>query len=238
MAAVTSIVAGAAVVGAATYKKVKAGQELKKAENELEVMSGQEDELRKNRQAIVNPYENVKDLSGQITNPFASMGVATEAAKMQAEEADISLANTLDVMRESGMGAGGATALAQAALRSKKGVAASIESQEANVNKMRATGEAQANREKVAEKQRVQQAETSGAEFVFQAQEDREYADLNRAMGKADRAYQREYTADQQNSQAGTEMIASVGEAAGTSVGGGMDLGSFGGGGAGYIPPQ
>ena len=47
---------------------------------------------------------------------------------MQVEEADIALANTLDTLRATGASAGGATALAQAALQSKKGVAASIES--------------------------------------------------------------------------------------------------------------
>ena len=35
---------------------------------------------------------------------------------MQAEEADIALANTLDTLRATGASAGGATALAQAAL--------------------------------------------------------------------------------------------------------------------------
>ena len=49
---------------------------------------------------------------------------------MQIEQADISLANTLDTIRQTGGGAGGATALAQAALQSKKGVTASIEAQE------------------------------------------------------------------------------------------------------------
>ena len=126
MAAVSSTIAAASIIGSAVYKKHKAKEELNRAKGEAELLSGQEEELRKNRQAIVNPYESVKDLSGQITNPFANMGVATEAAKMQAEEADISLANTLDLMRESGMGAGGATALAQAALRSKKGISANM----------------------------------------------------------------------------------------------------------------
>jgi len=65
-----------------------------------------------------------------MSNPMANLSVATQAAEMQIEEADISLANTLDTIRATGGGAGGATALAQAALQSKKGVTASIESQE------------------------------------------------------------------------------------------------------------
>ena len=61
--------------------------------------------------------------------------------KIQAEEADIALANTLDTLRATGASAGGATALAQAALQSKKEVAASIEDQEVNNEKLRAQGE-------------------------------------------------------------------------------------------------
>ena len=61
---------------------------------------------------------------------------------MQIEQADISLANTLDTLRATGAGAGGATALAQAALQSKKGVSASIEQQEVQNEKLRAQGEA------------------------------------------------------------------------------------------------
>ena len=72
-----------------------------------------------------------KDLSGMVSNPYANLGVATQAAEIQIEEADIALANTLDTLRATGASAGGATALAQAALQSKKGVSANIEQQEA-----------------------------------------------------------------------------------------------------------
>ena len=59
------------------------------------------------------------------------------------EESDIALANTLDTLRATGSSAGGATALAQAALKSKKGVSASIEAQEAQNEKLKAQGEQQ-----------------------------------------------------------------------------------------------
>ncbi len=99
------------------------------------------------RQEAFNPYEN-------MTNEFANLGVATQAAEFQAEETDIALANTLDAMQASGAGAGGATALAQAALKSKRGISASIQQQEKanqdkaaqgadNVQKMKAKGEMQ-----------------------------------------------------------------------------------------------
>ena len=99
------------------------------------------DNLKANRPAIINPYSDVKDLSGMITNPYAHLSIATGAAEMQAEQADIALANTLDTLRQVGMGAGGATALAQAALQSKKGISASIEQQEVQNQKLQAAGD-------------------------------------------------------------------------------------------------
>ena len=70
---------------------------------------------------------------------------------MQNEQTDIALANTLDTIRATGGGAGGATALAQAALQGKKGVAASIESQEASNAKLKAQGQQQLERATVEE---------------------------------------------------------------------------------------
>ena len=92
------------------------------AANERRRLSAKLNYLENNRQEIINPYEGITDLSGMISNPFANLSVATGAAEMQIEEADISLANTLDTIRATGSGAGGATALAQAALKSKQGV--------------------------------------------------------------------------------------------------------------------
>ncbi len=97
--------------------------------------------LEANRQDIINPYENVKDLSGMITNPFTNLQDATKAAEFAASEKDISLATTLDTLRATGAGAGGATALAQAAARSKAGIAAGLEKQEAQNTRLRAQGE-------------------------------------------------------------------------------------------------
>ena len=48
-----------------------------------------------------------QNLTGMMSNPMANLGVATQAAEMQAEEADIALANTLDTLRATGAGAGG-----------------------------------------------------------------------------------------------------------------------------------
>ena len=137
-----------------------------KAKNAIEDYQTKLDNIEKSRQQIVNPYANV-------TNPFANMQVATKAAEMQAEQADISLANTLDNLRQTG--AGGATALAQAALKSKQGVAADIQRQEAQNQKLQAQGQ-----------QQMEIAKAKGEAFKFQAQERRDMAKLDRLQGLAD----------------------------------------------------
>ena len=137
-------------------------------------------DLENNRQEIINPYENITDLSSMLSNPLANLGVATQAAEMQIEQADISLANSLDIIRATGASAGGATALAQAALQSKKGVSASIEQQEAQNERLRAQGEQQLQTQKMAEAQRIQNARAAGDQFVFGAQEARDVAELDR----------------------------------------------------------
>lgn len=147
--------------------------------------------IEQRRGEPVNPYAGhanlagmASDLSSNMTNPMANLGVATQAAEIQAEEADIALANTLDMLRATGAGAGGATALAQAALRSKKGIAASIENQESANEKLRAQGqanlEARATAEQmriqgiqIGEGQRMQEADAAGKAFVGQIQENR-----------------------------------------------------------------
>jgi hypothetical protein len=162
--------------------------------------------LEQNRQEIINPHEDTTslagmavDLSNMVSNPFANLGVATKAAEMQIEEADISLANTLDTLRATGASAGGATALAQAALRSKKDVAASIESQEATNERLKAQGEASASQRIIAEKSRVQgiqisegareqQAQAIGKQFMFGVQENREQQVLDRTASLLDQA--------------------------------------------------
>jgi len=188
--------------------------------------------LENNRQQIINPYEGVTDLSSlvsdlstQMSNPFARLGVATRAAEMQIEEADLSLANTLDTLRATGAGAGGATALAQAALRSKKGVASSIEQQEAANDKLRAQGEQALESAKIAEQrrlqgiglseaQRVQQAEVAGEQFVFSMREQREMQQLDRTAALLGQANQATAQARADQTQAITGMFGSLAQLA------------------------
>ena len=72
-----------------------------------------------------------KDLSGMVSNPFANLGVATQAAEYTNRRSRYCFSKYIRYLRATGASAGGATALAQAALQSKKGVSANIEQQEA-----------------------------------------------------------------------------------------------------------
>jgi len=212
---VVAIVGGALAVGGAVTGAISSGKQARRARLSAKSLTGELEALEKKRQDIINPYEGVKDLSSMITdvsgmasNPYANLGVATQAAEMQVEEADISLANALDTIRATGSGAGGATALAQAALQSKKGVAASIEQQEANNEQLRAQGEANLQNIKMSEAQRVQsalmgeqgrlqQADVSGRQFVYGEQERRETEQLNRKQAQITGAQQQQVAAQQ-----------------------------------------
>ena len=154
--------------------------------------------LKENRQAIIDPSTALEDLSGTFSNPYANLGVATKAAEIQMEQTDAALANTLDTLRATGSGAGGATALAQAALQSKNSVAADIQSQEAQNQKLRAQGQAQLQTQIAAEKTRIQQGKMAGIEYVYNAEEERTNADLDYEANKESNADQKEYNLDQE----------------------------------------
>ena len=217
MAAFTAIAAG---VGAATgliggaVGAAKGKKDARRARDAQEAQARELKSLKNSRATIINPYEGTKDLSsmakdlsGQMSNPFANLGVATQAAEIKIEQADIALANTLDTLRATGASAGGATALAQAALQSKKGVAASIEQQEAQNEQLKAQGEQQLNQMKISEQQRlqnisisegqrVQAADAAGKQFEFQTKENRTNMDMNRAAGLQQQAMQSEADAN------------------------------------------
>ena len=200
------------IFGASSAKKAAqaAAREKARLQNKL-------NNLEKNRQEVVNPYDDYTNLSGMITNPFANLGVATGAAEIKIEEADVSLANTLDTMRATGASAGGATALAQAALRSKKGVAASIEQQEKSNQDKAAAGEQQMQRAKMSEEQRMQQAGAMGKQFVFGATEQREVKEMDRTYGELMGAEQDRAQAKADQTGAMTGMFGSL-----ATIGGGM----------------
>ena len=164
---VGAIIGGVASIAGGLFGSSKARKARRRAAREARRLQAKLNNLEANRQEIINPYEGAESLSSMISNPFSNLSVATKAAEIQIEEADLSLANTLDTLRATGASAGGATALANAALRSKRGVAASIESQEAQNEKLRAQGEQQMQQQKLAEEVRMQGVEAAGKNFVL-----------------------------------------------------------------------
>ena len=156
-----------------------------------------------------------------ITNPFASLSVATQAAEIQMEQSDMALASSLDTLAATGASAGGATALAQAALASKKGVAAGIEQQEVNNEKLRAQGESKMEQMQMQEAQRVQGIEISegqrmqtqqaaGNQFVQQMKENRTNQDLGMAAGQQQQAMANQASANQAEASAWGSAISGV----------------------------
>ena len=93
-----------------------------KAKIESNTLKQQLEGLEKSRQEVFDASDDIRALKSQISNPYANLSVATQAAEMQAEQTDQALANTLDTLQAGGFGSGGATALAQAAARSKQGI--------------------------------------------------------------------------------------------------------------------
>lgn len=214
-----SIVSGIFGASAASKRESAARKEKQIAQKKLTF-------LENNRQKIINPYEGVKDLSGLISNPMANLAVATQAAEMQVEQADISLANTLDTIRSTGASAGGATALAQAALASKKDVSANIEQQEAQNERLRAQGEQQLQQLKMSEQQRMQQADVSGKSFMFNTQEDRDKTQLNRLSAQVSGAAAAEAQASADKTGAITGAIGGVMSTVGSMYNAGAFKGS------------
>lgn len=224
------MIGGFAKRGAAKRARRRANEDRLKRVGELK-------SLESSRQDVINPYETTRDLSsmasdlsGKLSNPFASLGVSTAAAEMQAEQTDVALANTLDTLRATGAGAGGATALAQAALQSKKGVAASIESQEAANEKMRAQGQQSLERlelsegqriqnTQIGEGQRVQAAEARGAAFAFNATERRETDKIDYTRKLRDRAKTRMLNAETDKANAVGDIAGGFGGIADTAFG-------------------
>ena len=228
MAVAAAIGAGVSIIGGAVAAG-KAGKAARAAGRDRAAAEGQLNALKASRQQVTNPYDGVSDLSGKakdlssmVNNPFEQLGVATQAAEIQMEQSDIALANTLDTLRSTGASAGGATALAQAALQSKKGIAASIEGQEAQNQKLAAQGEQAMNQQKmseaqrlqgiaISEGQRVQSADAAGKQFMFQQEENRTNADLDRASGAISQASANQASANAAQAGAFGGMISAVG---------------------------
>ena len=177
----------------AQVKKNAAKEEMEKEAAKANDAKMALEEIEKNRQEVINPYEG-------MANEFENLGVATQASKFQAEEADIALANTLDTIMQTGGGSGGATALARAALESKRGISADIQKQEKTNNDARAEGANQ-----------VQQLKAQGEAYKFETQEARDVTKMDRLQSQQDNAEAREIQARNVKMAANQEMIGAVG---------------------------
>ena len=233
MAAVAAVVGGVAKAVGGAVAAGQAHKAMRGARNAKNEAKYKMEQAILDRREITNPYAGVTDLSGlasdlssQITNPFNNLTVSTAAAEMQAEEADIALANTLDTLEQTGASAGGATALAMAALKSKKDVAASISEQEAANSQARAQGEANMQKEKVAaqtryqdvmieQATRVQDSEIAGEIFLYQANEARSNADIERYQGMYQGFAAQQNQARIAKGKASASMIGGIGDAIG-----------------------
>lgn len=169
--------------------------------------------LEANRQDIIDPSRNIVDRSSLISNTMGNLQVSTQAAEFQAEEADLSLASTLDTLRATGAGAGGATALAQAALRSKADIASTIDQQEAQNARLRAQGAQAAQAARLQEGSRVDSARVQGDMFQFNVREDREQMKLDRTAGLLDQSRMQAANLKSQASQGFGQAFGALGGA-------------------------
>jgi hypothetical protein len=233
MAAIAAVVGGVAKAVGGAVQAGQAHKAMRSARNAKNEAKYKMEQAINDRRDITNPYAGVTDLSGlasdlssQISNPFNNITVSTAAAEMQAEESDIALANTLDTLEQTGASAGGATALAMAALKSKKDVSVSISTQEAENSKLRAEGEASMQTQKVAAQtryqdtlidqgQRVQDSEIAGEIFQYQAHEARSNADIERYQGMYSGFAKQQSQAKLARGAATASMIGGIGDIAG-----------------------
>ena len=219
--AIGAIIGGVAQIAGGIIGGAKARRAARRAKKKLRKMNAKMARLEANRQQIINPYEGAQNLSDMMSNPMANLSVATQATEMQIEQTDQALANTLDTLRETGGGSGGATALAQAALQSKQNVAAGIEQQEKANEDKRAAGEERLQQAKVAEEKRMQNLDAAGKQFVFGQREQREMGQLNRLQGQIDNMQGIKAQASADQTRALTGAISGVASVAGSAFGDG-----------------
>ena len=177
MSGIASAIIG---LGTATFGFIQSGKAKREARDQRRAAEAKLMAIEANRPDITDPFEGVE-------NPYASMQVATQATEIAAEQADISLASSLDTLRATGASAGGATALASAAAQSKRGISADIEKQEMALQKLRAQGTMQ-----------YENIKAQSASAAMSRQEARDNQQLNRQSSLADSYAQQEMGAKHQ----------------------------------------
>lgn len=178
------IAAAVVGIGGQIVSGIMAKNQAERARRNANTLKTQLTDLEKARQDVFDSSDDIRALGDKLSNPYANLSVATQAAEMQAEQTDIALANTLDTVRAGGYGAGGATALAQAAARSKQGISASIEQQEVNNEKLRAEGEDRLQTQRLS----IEEAAINAEGQAWARQEEREMTQLDRKQAEIDQA--------------------------------------------------
>ncbi len=222
VATTTALIIGGVAAAAGATSNAIAANKAKKSRNEqnrqADLMQEQLSALEASRPSFKNPYENLTNQFENLNNPYANLTVSTEAAKIQAEEADIALANSLDLMQEQGMGAAGATALAQMALKSKRGIASTISAQETQNKKLAAEGQANIDRQKAEGAQKLDMMRAKGNEMEQRDAIDWHTQKLDRTAGLMDNARQNAMDADAARNAAivgiGNSVVSGIGAAA------------------------
>ena len=198
----SGIATGIIGIGTAVFGAFQSGRARREARRQKRIAAARLQALEANRQDIVDPFEGVE-------NPYQQMQVATRSTEIAAEQADISLASSLDTLRATGASAGGATALARAATQAKRKIGADIEKQEMALQKLKAQGTMQFEAQKA-----------RSASATMARQEARENQQLNRQSSLMDSYAQQETAAKQQ-------MMGNIGAAVGGLATMGMQQGWF-----------
>ena len=220
MAVITgAIIGGAMSLAGGIFGGRAARRQARAAKSRMRKLNSKLNSLEANRQDIINPYADVTSTADMLSNPFTQLSVSTAAMDMQIEQTDQALANTLDTLRQTGGGSGGATALAQAALQSKKDVAADIERQEVQNDKARIQGEANLQKDLIAEEQRMQSVDVQGKQFVYSETEQREQQQLDRVSNQIAAQQQNLATAQANQSAATSGMFNALGGIATSAFG-------------------
>jgi hypothetical protein len=220
MAVITgAIIGGAMSLAGGIFGGRAARRQARAAKSRMRKLNSKLNSLEANRQDIINPYADVTSTADMLSNPFTQLSVSTAAMDMQIEQTDQALANTLDALRQTGGGSGGATALAQAALQSKKDVAADIERQEVQNDKARIQGEANLQKDLIAEEQRMQSVDVQGKQFVYSETEQREQQQLDRVSNQIAAQQQNLATAQANQSAATSGMFNALGGIATSAFG-------------------
>ena len=220
MAVITgAIIGGAMSLAGGIFGGRAARRQARAAKSRMRKLNSKLNSLEANRQDIINPYADVTSTADMLSNPFTQLSVSTAAMDMQIEQTDQALANTLDTLRQTGGGAGSATALAQAAIQSKKDVAADIERQEVQNDKARIQGEANLQKDLIAEAQRMQSVDVQGKQFVYSETEKREQQQLDRVSNQIAAQQQNLATAQANQSATTSGMFNALGGIATSAFG-------------------